>query len=155
MGTVSYHRINPNDKELIKIIAEWYLSEWNIPIETTTHKLNSFPDTGIPFQLIMQVDGIPVSTGGIYNHVSLLDRAPQYKIYQPWLALIYTSKKNRNKGYGALLCEKIQESAKESGLKEIFLYTHTAEALYKRLHWKEIERIFLNDKDIVVMKRNL
>ena len=155
MGTISYHRLDPDDKETITIIAEWYLKEWNLPIESTIQRLSNFPATGIPFQIILKVDGVPVATAGIYNHVSLLDRAPQYKIYQPWLALVYTAKEHRNNGYGALLCKEIESKAKETGLKEIFLYTFTAEALYKRLNWEEMERIFLNDKDIVIMKKKL
>lgn len=152
---INYQLLKSGDKQSIELIANWYLSEWNIAKEITIQKLSDFPDQGFPFQVIMMIDGIPVATGGIYEHVALLDREPKFKIYKPWLALVYTTPENRNKGYGALLCEKIQGIAKERGLKELFLFTHTAESLYKRLEWQELERIELGGKNIVVMKKQL
>jgi GNAT superfamily N-acetyltransferase len=80
----------------------------------------------------MTLDNIPIATGRLYNHVGLLDKQPKFKIYKHWLALVYTVSEYRRKGYGALLCNYIQQHAKEMVLKEIFLFTHTAESLYKR-----------------------
>lgn len=40
-------------------------------------------------------------------------------------------------------------------LKDIYLFTHTAESLYKRLAWQQLERLALGGKDIVVMKKEL
>ncbi len=85
----------------------------------------------------------------------MLDIEPQFNIYGPWLALVYTTTENRNKGYGALLCEKIEEHAKELKLKEIYLFTHTAESLYIRLGWTPFERLAIKDINIVVMKKEL
>jgi GNAT superfamily N-acetyltransferase len=155
MSVISFNKVISNDKNSIELIAEWYLSEWNIPLEKTIIQISNFPVEGIPFQVIMTVDNLPVATGGIYNHVALLDRDPRFKIYKPWLALVYTTPENRNKGYGTLLCNEIEKLAKNYGLQEIFLFTHTAEALYKRLGWKQLERIHLNEKNIVVMKKEL
>lgn len=152
---VNYQLVKSGDKQTIELIANWYVSEWNIPKEITIQKLSNFPDNGFPFQVLMTIDDIPVATGGIYDHVALLDREPRFKMYTPWLALVYTTNENRGKGYGALLCEKIQDMAKELGLKELFLFTHTAESLYKRLHWEQLERIEIGGKNIVVMKKQL
>lgn len=155
MNKIYYQLVKPSDKQILELIADWYLSEWNIAKEITIQKINCFPDTGFPFQVLMTVDDLPVATGGIYTHVSLLDREPRFRVYQPWLALVYTTTENRKKGYGALLCEQIQNMAKDSGLKEMYLFTHTAESLYKRLGWQQMERIQIGDKDIVVMKMKL
>ncbi|MBI4945201.1 MAG: GNAT family N-acetyltransferase [Bacteroidetes bacterium] len=156
MNNISYQIIvGYKDKQTIKLIADWYLSEWNIAAEKTILQLLNFSTHGVPFQVLMKVDGFPIATGGLYDHVGLLDREPRFKIYKPWLALIYTTNANRNKGYGTMLCEKIQEISKDLGLKEIFLFTHTAESLYKRLGWQQLERIELSGKNIVVMKKEL
>jgi GNAT superfamily N-acetyltransferase len=152
---ISFQKVTPYDKKLIDLIADWYLQEWNIPKEQTIQKISSFPVDSIPFQIVMTIDDVPIATGGIYDHVGLLDREPRFRIYRPWLALILTIPEYRNLGYGKLLCEKIQDISKDLGLKEIFLFTHTAESLYKRLNWQELERINLNDRHIVVMKKNL
>ena len=91
----------------------------------------------------MTLDNIPIATGGLYNHVGLLDREPRLKIYKNWLALVYTKPDNRGKGLGALICGHIQDYSKDLGLKELYLFTHTAENLYKRLSWQQIERLAL------------
>jgi predicted GNAT family acetyltransferase len=69
--------------------------------------------------------------------------------------LVYTLPEYRGRGYGAMLCEEIQGRSKELGTKQLYLFTHTAESLYKRLGWEELERIALKGKDIAVMKKEL
>ncbi len=152
---IKYQIIKPDDKQSIELIADWYLSEWNIARETTIEQLLNFPSKGVPFQLLMTLNNTPIATGGLYNHVGLLNHEPKFKIHKPWLALVYTTNENRNKGYGALLCEKIQNISKNLDLPEIFLFTHTAESLYKRLNWQPMERLALGGKDIVVMNKKL
>jgi GNAT superfamily N-acetyltransferase len=153
INEITYKNVTNADKKSIELIASWYLMEWNTPIEITIKQFSNFNVGNIPFQVLMLLDNEPIATGGIYNHVGLLDREPRFKIYNPWLALVYTTPENRGKGYGALLCKKIEALSKTIGLNEIFLFTHTAESLYKRLDWQEIERIELNGKNIVVMKK--
>ena len=155
MIDISYQKISATDKDLVKLIADWYFTEWGIDKATTINRLSQFPDNGVPFQLVMKLDGLPIATGGIYNHVGLLDAVPRLKPLQPWLALVYTVPEHRKKGYGALLCEEIQARAKSMDIDELFLFTHTAEPLYKRLGWEELERVYLKDKDIAVMKKDL
>jgi hypothetical protein len=155
MDNISYQIIKPNDEKLIKLIAGWYLQEWKIDTEKTINKLSNFPINGTPFQIIMMLNNTPIATGGIYHHVGLLDIEPKFKAFGPWLALVFTTNENRNQGYGALLCQKIQQISNEFGLNEIFLFTHAAETLYRRLEWQQLERINLRGRDIVVMKKEL
>lgn len=155
MIDISYQKISATDKDLVKLIADWYFTEWGIDKVTTINRLSEFPDNSVPFQLVMKLDGLPIATGGIYNHVGLLDAVPRLKSLQPWLALVYTIPQQRKKGYGALLCEEIQTQSKSIDINELFLFTHTAEPLYKRLGWKQLERVYLKDKDIAVMKKEL
>jgi len=37
----------------------------------------------------MTIDGLPTATGGVYDHVGLIDREPRFKVYSPWLALVF------------------------------------------------------------------
>src|SRR5437868_3075582 len=112
MIDISYQKVNAADTVLIELIADWYFTEWGIDKATTINRLSEFPSDGIPFQLVMKLDGLPIATVGIYTHVGLLDAVPRLKPLQPWLALVYTIPEQRKKGYGALLCEKIQTQAK-------------------------------------------
>lgn len=155
MKEIKYQIIKPDDHYNIKLIADWYLSEWNIPVQTTIEKTKSLSANNYEFQVLMTLDNSPIATGGLYNHVGLLDREPRLKIYKNWLALVYTKPDFRRKGMGALICNNIQDHAKGLGLKDIYLFTHTAENLYKRLAWQQLERLPLGGKDIVVMKKEL
>lgn len=152
---IDYKKITPTDADLISLIADWYFTEWNIDKAATTERLTGFPNDGIPFQLVMLLDGSPIATGGIYHHVGLLDVIFRLKEFQPWLALVYTLPEYRGNGYGAVLCKEIQAQAKLAGMDQLYLFTHTAESLYKRLGWKQLERIELKGKDIAIMKKEL
>ena len=147
--------VNPNDEKIIELISDWYLSEWNIPKNRTVERLKSFSDDSAQFQVLMTLDSVPISTGGLYNHVSLLDKEPKFKFYQNWLALVYTIPAQRRQGFGALICEYIQSCSKKRGVKEMFLFTDTAERLYTRLGWNVLERLSLDKRNIVVMKKQL
>lgn len=136
-------------------IAEWYLSEWNIQKETTLEKLKQLPSGNFQFQVMMAVDAVPLATGGLYNHVGILDKIPRLAIHPHWLALVYTIPEYRGQGYGALLCGYIEQHAQSLGLKELALFTHTAENLYRRLGWQQAERIAAGGRDIVVMTKML
>lgn len=155
MTDIKYQIITPNDNEKIQLIADWYLTEWSIPIQTTIEKTKNLSTDNFEFQVLMTLDNKPIATGGLYNHVGLLDKEPRLKIYKNWLALVYTKPNNRGKGLGALICNHIQDLSKDLGLKEIYLFTHTAESLYRRLAWQQLERLALGGKDIVVMKKEL
>jgi GNAT superfamily N-acetyltransferase len=101
----------------------------------------------------MTLDGVPISTGGLYHHVGLLDKAPHLKVYKHWLALVYTIPKQRNQGYGALICQRIQHHSKSIGIDKLYLFTDTAERLYRRLGWAEIESLSIDSRNIVVMEK--
>jgi GNAT superfamily N-acetyltransferase len=103
----------------------------------------------------MTVDNIPVSTGGLYNHVGLLDKEPRLKIHKNWLALVYTTPNKRQQGYGALICKHIQDHSRSLGLDTMYLFTDTAEQLYQRLGWTDMERLAMGDRNVVVMKKDL
>lgn len=155
MENVEYQIIEPDDNENIMVIANWYLSEWNIPTEITIQKIKNLSEEGNEFQVLMKVNDKAIATGGIYNHVGIIDKEPRLKIHKNWLALVYTTPQNRDKGYGFLICTYIQTHSKKLGLKEINLFTHTAESLYNRLGWEKTERIVLGEKEIVIMKIGL
>ena len=155
MQEISFYRLKAEDVDLMELIASWYKNEWKIEIEKSINNLSNFPKFGIPFQIVLKLDDVPIATGGLYVHVGLLDREPRFKVYTPWLALIYTLPEYRNNSYGALLCDKIQNISKELGFTELYLYTHTAESLYNRLGWVPFERLIVKEKNIVVMKKVL
>lgn len=156
MNNIKLKIITPADDSMLTVIAGWYFTEWHIPKQATIEKLKDLTADPLQLQVLMTIDDLPIATGGLYNHVALLDKEPQFKVYKNWLALVYTIPENRGKGFGALLCNYIQQYAKEMmGLNEIFLFTHTAESLYKRLGWQQVERLVVDKREIVVIKKEL
>lgn len=152
---ISFSRLLPTDTALIKLIAHWYLMEWSIPSKDTIESLSRLPTTGLPFQIVMSLGGKPVATGGLYHNVNLHKIEPRFKVFGPWLSVIYTTKGHRQKGLGTLLCKKVEEMARGQNVKKIYLYTHTAESMYKKLGWVEMERIQYKGKDTAVMRKEL
>ena len=155
MTNINYQLILPDDHQNIQLIADWYLSEWNIPVQSTIEKIKKLANENHEFQVLMTLNDLPVATAGLYHHVGILDREPRLKIYKNWLALVYSKPEIRGKGIGSLICTQIQEDSKKRGLKDIYLFTHTAESLYKRLGWQQLERLSLGEKDMVIMKKDL
>jgi N-acetylglutamate synthase-like GNAT family acetyltransferase len=153
MTNIQFDIVRPNDQAIIQLIAAWYLSEWKIAIDMTTQRLQTITPDNSQFQILMTLDGTPISTGGLYHHVGLLDKAPHLKVHKHWLALVYTTPKQRNQGYGALICQHIQHHSKSIGIDKLYLFTDTAERLYRRLGWAEIESLSIDSRNIVVMEK--
>lgn len=155
MREIKFEIVQPGDNKAIHLIADWYLDEWNIPVNKTIERLKTITADSSQLQVLMSLNNVPITTGGLYHHVGLLDKEPGFKIYNNWLALVYTIPGMRHRGFGALICNYIQNYSKESGRKEMYLYTDTAESLYERLGWYQLERLSLGERNIVVMKKDL
>lgn len=152
---ITIREIEKDDKQGIALIASWYLQQWRIPIERTTKRLTEQEEDDIVFHLILYKDGAAIATGGLHHKVGLLVAEERFKKYDPWVAVLYTIPEQRNSGTGKMLLQKIEELALEKGYDTIYLYTFTAESLYVREGWKEIERVNYKDHDTVVMQKKL
>lgn len=155
MNNVQFQTVQSNNHNEIALIAAWYLEEWGITHEATQKKIAELARDKNEFHVLMSIEGKPVATGGIYTSVSLVDKEPRFRALQPWLALVYTVPELRGNGFGAVLCEYITQHAQMLGLKELHLFTDTAERLYRRLGWQELERLQVGTRNIVVMQKNL
>ncbi len=141
--------------ELASVISEWYEAQWQMPQEYTRAHLSGKMQKQVPLQVVGLLDGRPVTTAGIYDEVGLTRAEPRFRKLGPWLALVYTVPDLRGKGLGAEICEHMDGVAAGLGLPEYFLFTMTAERLYVRLGWKEIERVAYKSNTAVVMKKRL
>jgi GNAT superfamily N-acetyltransferase len=155
MQEIHFHILQPNNTQIIQLIAHWYHQEWKVPVDKTIQRLHHITADPSQLQVVLTLDNLPVATGGMYDHVSLLDKEPRFKIYKHWLALVYTLPDHRQKGYGVMLCNFITAYAKQMGIDKMYLFTHTTERLYARLGWAPLERLFVSDKHIVIMSLDL
>lgn len=144
-----------NSEDLIELIAHWYFDEWGIPMEYSCKRLTNIPNKDVVFQLILFKNNNPVATGGLYKKVNLLNVYPKFKIFEPWIGLLYTTKENRNLGFGTKLLLKIEELSKEIGYNTIYLHTYSAEKLYLSNNWKSIDKAHYKEHTTIVMRKEL
>jgi GNAT superfamily N-acetyltransferase len=137
-----------DDPLLIDTISRWYKAEWGTPPQTTAKLVKIF-------QLVALDKGLPVGTAGLYDEVSLLKIYPQFRGYRPWLGMLYVVPEKRLLGIGSLLCGGIERQARMNGNKRIFLYTFTAEQMYRKQAWIEMKRVIYKDHDTVIMYKDL
>jgi GNAT superfamily N-acetyltransferase len=67
------------------------------------------------------------------------DLFPRPDLY-PWLANLCVEQSCRGNGFGRFLIESVQDSAKNAGLKELYLFT-THNGLYEKFGWTFVEEI--------------
>ena len=148
-------KLYPSDRDTIRKIAQWYFDEWNTPIEKTVRRLSNQPSQDTLFQLVLSSNKKIVATGGLCNEVNIYKVHSELKKYKPWVGLMYVQQHYRNKGFGTMLLNRLEICAKEKGFRKIYLYTFTAETLYKRCGWIELDRVIYKNHDTVVMEKNL
>jgi GNAT superfamily N-acetyltransferase len=136
------------DPFLIDAISGWYKKEWGLERKSTMHLLDDF-------QIVAMLEDHPVGTAGLYHEVSLLSQHPEYSAFHPWLGMLYVVPGKRKLGIGTQLCSSIEDEARRCGNESIYLYTFTAEAMYRTLGWDEIKRLSYKGHDTVIMGKSL
>jgi GNAT superfamily N-acetyltransferase len=137
------------------VIVEWYAAEWRMPVARIEALLDSMSPNGTPMQSVCYRDGLIVGTAGIYNQVGLFQTAPHFAELQPWLALVYTPPELRGAGIASWLCSRMDDEARRLGFSRYYLFTFTAESLYRRLGWVEMDRVDYHGHDAAVMYKDL
>lgn len=147
--------LDPSEENFIQKIAQWSHEEWGTPPEKTFNRLGTQPNSDIVFHLVLCKDGQLISTGGLYHEVNILNQYPHLRAVGPWVAVLYTDKDNRGQGFGEMLLGEIEKRASEHGFRKIYLYTATAERLYKRCGWKNIGRLEYKNMETVLMEKEI
>nr|WP_298998343.1 GNAT family N-acetyltransferase [uncultured Allomuricauda sp.] len=152
---IECREITSSDTDDIVQISDWYFNEWKIPKQKTIESLTNNPDGNVIFQTLMTTEDTPIGTGGLYHKVGLQNRIRKYENYSPWIALMFTKPGIRGKGLGGKLLEEIELVAQKQGFGKVYLFTHSAESLYLRKGWNEIDRYQIKGKNVVVMDKEL
>ncbi|MDX1617202.1 MAG: GNAT family N-acetyltransferase [Balneolaceae bacterium] len=154
-GEITIEQVDPGDGTLIRLIARWYLREWDAPVGKTVRRLSGQPDEDSLFHLVLRLDGEVVATGGLFNEVNIYNVHPRFRRYRPWVGLLYTREEFRGRGFGGMLLNEIEHRAQELGLSRLYLYTFTAESLYKRCGWTVMDRVPYKGHETAVMKKSI
>ncbi len=152
---VSINLLDRLDRKAIQEVAGWYLTEWQIPERTTIERLTNQSKDDIVSHFVASVDGRIVATGGLHKKVGILKVYPGMGEFGPWVAVLYTIPHYRKRGIGEQLMARIEEAAREADFKKIYLYTYTAESLYRKCGWKEIGRVRYKGHNCALMEKSL
>lgn len=152
---VSINQLDRLDRKAIQEIAGWYLTEWQIPEATTIERLTNQSEDDIVSHFVASVDGCTVATGGLHKKVGILKVYPGMREFGPWVAVLYTIPHFRKRGIGEQLMARIEKAAREAGFKKIYLYTYTAESLYRKCGWEVIERVPYKGHACALMEKSM
>ncbi len=152
---LEYENINRDDKFFVETISSWYFNEWQIPKAKTQKDLLENQDSNVIFQMMITCEGIPVGTGGLYQSLPIQHKIVKLRNFTPWVALMYTIPSVRGNGFGLKLLNRIEEKAKSLDYTHIYLFTHTAESLYKRNKWTVTDKIEIKGRSVVIMSKSL
>ena len=73
----------------------------------------------------------------------------------PWVSGFYVLPGYRRRAIGTRLLRAVVGAARSGGAANLYLYTHTAESLYRRLGWRVMERFPLDGKAFALMAKAL
>jgi N-acetylglutamate synthase-like GNAT family acetyltransferase len=146
-----------NKPEYIEEIAHHMFSEWghlrkNINVNRFLNALNSrLNDDKIPFTLIaISKSKELIGFASIVENDMDINRE-----LKPWISGVYIKSEFRNKGMGQILVDKLEEKAKNLGLKKLYLFTFDKEKFYNKLGWNKIKNDFYLDLDVTLMSKIL
>ena len=169
MGPTTHHKLLPNspmptkteitflqdDEKLFSSIAEMFYNEWQVDRSLTVDWLKKRTGRKLPFVLVAHRDAKPIGIAALDNEVKILSNYPESKQYTPLVSLLYVLPEYRNMGIASLLCNKIEAEAFRTGISRVFLYARNTDTLYKKLGWKEMERVLYKAQETVVMYKDM
>jgi GNAT superfamily N-acetyltransferase len=144
-------------QDVIPIVAGWYFEEWG-------HKVpgNSIPQTIERISGKLNRDKVPLHILAVEDEKVL--GVAQFKMHEMdiypdkefWLGSLFVSPAFRRQGVGSALANKIALTAKDLGVKDLYLQTEVLDGgFYRHIGWNLIENIVYKDVLVAVMARKL
>jgi GNAT superfamily N-acetyltransferase len=147
-----------NIPELVDELARLSWKEWQDVYQqrdqTLEHCLKNYQER-------MNTDRLPLTFVALHRNelvgmVSLkfhdMDTRPDL---DPWLGGLLVLPEWRNRGVGTMLMHRATEEARKLNVSQLYLWTPSAERLYRKLGWQVVERTKYFGKEAVVMQRRL
>jgi len=130
--------------QYLPVVAYWNYREWHAGKRPFDEIIRRYQErlnyTDIPITLVAVEDTMPVGSVSIKMD-DLMERTD----INPWLASLYVVADYRGRGIGNELLQAAQNTARTVGIARLYLYTHTANALYERDGWKAMDTIERED----------
>lgn len=139
--------------DLAPLVAGWLKDAFDHPpggtVEDGTARLLLPPD-GPEETFILFHASQPVGTASL-SHDDL-DVRPDLT---PWLAGVYVEPAFRKRGFATALVQRVEACALSAGVPTLWLYTTTAEPLYRRLGWQRTGTERSHGREVTLMSRSL
>jgi GNAT superfamily N-acetyltransferase len=145
-----------NHPRRVEQLAQWSWSEWQ-PIYQ--ERGQNFADALKNYRERTNIDRLPLALVALHGEelvgtVSLkfhdLDVRPKL---DPWLGGLFVPQDWRRRGVASMLMHRAMEEARKLKLRDLFLWTSSAEGLYLKLGWEVVERTEYCGNKIVVMRK--
>ena len=142
--------------EFIPTLAEWHFREWAYlrPGDSVANRIRLLHERcgrrELPITFVASSGAQLLGSAMLMHHE--MDSRPQYT---PWLAGVFVSPAERQRGIGSALTQHVVSEAAARGFSTLYLFTPTAEAFFSRLGWSIVERTRYRDADVTIMSREV
>ena len=139
-------------------LAPYFYQEWR---EIYDARGQDYQAVAESFRSRANIDSLPLALVALHQNdvvgtASLKARDLEVRPeLTPWLAGVFVLPDWRGKGIATQLIKRAMDEAKRLRLRDLYLWTPSAESLYRRLGWREVERLHYCNTDIVVMKLSM
>jgi GNAT superfamily N-acetyltransferase len=140
--------------ELIPRLAKWRWQEWghltpDRMLDEWEERLAQLSQRDrIPLTLVVFEGDQPVGLASLVHH----DMDTRNDL-SPWLAGLLVLPKYRKHGYGSALVVAIETRARDLGIDTLYLYTHSAQAIYEQLGWQVIKQESYQGRNVLIMNK--
>ncbi len=147
-----------NHPELAPELARLFYEEWRMIYDQRGQSFDDVLRTcveranigSLPLALVAFQDEQLVGTVSL--KIQDLEIQPELT---PWLGGLFVIPKWRRMGVASTLIQRAIEEAQRLKLRQLYLWTASAESLYLKLGWSEVERTKYCGQRIVIMRREV
>jgi GNAT superfamily N-acetyltransferase len=147
-----------NHREVARELARFSYDEWRSIYD---QRGQTFADVLSTYNERANIDSLPLALVGFQGErlvgtISLKAQDLDIRAeLTPWLGGLFVIPTRRRLGVASMLIDRALEEAKRLKLKQLYLWTVSAESLYRKLGWSEVERCEYCGQNIVIMQRDV
>jgi GNAT superfamily N-acetyltransferase len=140
--------------DLAPVVAAWLWAEFSrargSSLEETLAAVRISATARMPHTFVLLVEGKPVGTASLAAQD--LETRPDLT---PWLASVFIEPAARGQGLAAHLIGAVEDECRRRSIPTLWLYTRSAEKVYRRAGWRTVETFLAGDKSYALMRRDL
>ena len=137
--------------QAIPQLAEWHHQQWAAlnPGQTLQQRIDNMQaylsDELVPSTYLAQ-GAVLMGSAAMIAHD--MDTHPELT---PWLASVFVAPPFRRQGIGSQLVRHVMQTARQAGVKTLYLFTPDQENFYQRLGWRVLNRESYRGHQVTLM----